>query len=82
MTEVAVVAVPAATAAAEVQAASAVAVIAVKRRRPVVTVATSVVGSRTVAIARSGEKDAVAVGAGNFVTVYAVLCCPVPGALV
>ena len=82
MTVVAVAAVPVVIAAVEVQAASAVAVIAVKRRRPAETVATSAVGFRTEALPRSGEEDAVAVGAGTFVTVYAVLCCPVPGALV
>ena len=74
--------IPAAIAAAEVQAASEVAVIADKRRRPVETVATSVVGFRSVAIARSGEEDAVTVGAGDLVTVYAVLGYPSPGTLV
>ena len=77
-----VVVVPEVTAAAEVQVVSVVAAIAAKRRRPAATVATSVVGSRTVAIARSGQEDAVTVGAGHLVTVYAVLGCPSPGTLV
>ena len=76
-------AVPVVVAAAEVQVASvAAATAAAKRRRPVVPVATSVVGSRSDAIARSGEEDAVAVRAGDLVTVYAILSCPSPGTLV
>ena len=53
----AVVVVPVVVAAVEVQVVSVVAVIAVKRRRPVVSVATSVVGFRSVAIARSGLRS-------------------------
>ena len=63
---------PVVIAAAEVQAVSAAAATAEKRRRPVVTVSTSAVGSRSGAKARSGEEDAVTVGTGDFVTVYAV----------
>ena len=77
-----VVGVPVVLVAVEAQVASVVAAIAVKRRRPVATDTTSVVGFRAVAIARSGEEDAVAVGAGDLVTVYAVSGCPGPGTLV
>ena len=82
MTVVAVEGDPIVVAAEEVQAVSEVTVIAVKRRRPVVTADTSVDGFRTVAIARSGEEDAVAVGAGNLVTFNAILGCPSPGAVI
>ena len=54
MTVVAVVVVPIVVVAVEVQVVS---VVTVKRRRPVVTVDTSVVGFRSVAIARSGLRS-------------------------
>ena len=73
---------PVVTTAIEEQGVSAVAVIAVKRRQPVETVATSAADHRSVAIARSGEEDAVAVGTGDAVTVYAVLGGPSPSAVV
>ena len=63
---------------AEVQEASSIAV-AVKRRRPVATIATyAAAGSLPVAIARSGEEDAITVGAGHFVTVYTIEFSPLP----
>ena len=82
MTEVAVAVVPIVIAAVEAQRVSVVAATVAKQRRPVETVATSDVGLRTVAIARSGEEDAVSVGAGDLVTVYALLGCPTPSAVI
>ena len=82
MTVVAVAVVPVEIAAAEVQVESVEVAIAVKRRRPAETVANFVVDSRTVAVARSGKEDAVAVGAGDLVTVYAILGCPGPSAVI
>ena len=67
----------------EDQVVSSVAESAVKRRRPVATVATSVVEIRTEAVARSREEDAVAVlFAGDFVTFYTVLGCPTPSTVI
>ena len=66
----------------EVQAVSAVSVLEVKRRRPVSTAATSVVGFRNGAIAISGEEDAVTVGAGDLATVYAIFGGPGPGTVI
>ena len=82
-TAVAIVVVPAVAVAEEFQVESVVTDIAVKWRRPVVAAATSVVAdSCTDAIARSGEEDAVSVGAGDLVTVYALLGCPTPSAVI
>ena len=66
----------------EVKVVSVAAIIAVQRRRPVVTVAISAVGFRAVAIARSGKENAITVGAGYFITIYAVLGGPIPGTIV
>ena len=66
----------------EVEAASAVVIALVGRRTPIVAALANVVVRRPVAVARSRKKNAVAVGAGNFMTVYATLGGPLPGAFV
>ena len=66
-----------------VQAVSVVAVFAIiQRARPIVAVGAPAVDFRTVAVARKGQEDAVAVGAGYAVTVNTVKGCPLPSAVV
>ena len=67
---------------AEEQAVSAVAVAAVQRARPIAAVRPLTVNFHSVAIARSGQEDAVAVGTGYAVTGYTVKGGPLPGAVV
>ena len=81
---VVVVAAPVVAAAAEAMAVSVVAVVAVQRTRPIVAAGAAGAmadGSRTDAVARSGQEYAVAVGAGYAVTVNTVKGCPLPSAL-
>ena len=80
--EVTEVVVPVVEAAVEAQAVGAVADTAIQRTRPIVAVGTLIEDSRTVAVARSGQEDAVAVGAGYAVTVNTVKGCPLPSAVV
>ena len=78
MAVVTVVAEPVVAAATEVQAAGVVAVTAIQRARPIEAVGPPKVDYRSVAVARSGQKDAVAVGAGYAVTVNTVKGGPLP----
>ena len=82
MTVVTAVVLTEVVAAVEAQEASAEAVVVAQRARPIVAVSPLVVDSRTVAIARSGQKDAVAVGAGYALTINAVKSGPSPSAVV
>ena len=77
----AAVVVPVVVAAVEVQVAGVEEANDAKRRRPIVPAATSAAGSRTEATARSGEEDAVAVRASDFVTRHSVLRGPSPSTL-
>ena len=82
MTEVTEAAVPVVAATVEGQAASVVAAVAAQRARPIVAAIPLIVNFRTVAIARSGQEDAVAIGAGYAITIYAIKGSPIPGAVV
>ena len=68
--------------AAEEQVVSFVAAAATQRTRPIVAQGAPFADSRTVAVARSGQEDAVAVGAGYAVTLYVVKGGPSPSAVV
>ena len=82
MAVVTVVVVPEVLAAVEVQVVGVVAATAIQRTRPIVAVGTLTDDYRTAAAARSGQEDAVAVGAGYAVTVNAVKGGPSPSAVV
>ena len=73
--------VPVVVAAAEDQVVSAAAEAAIQRTRPIVAGAPAE-NIRTVAVARSGQEDAVAVGAGYAVTGYAMKGSPSPSTVV
>ena len=81
MTVVTIEVAPEVVATAEAHVVSFVAV-AAQRARPKVAVRPLIAYFRTVAIARSGQEDTVAIGAGYAVTVYAVKGGPLPGAVV
>ena len=66
----------------DAQVVSAVAVTATQRARPKVAAVALAGDSRTEAAARSGQEDAVAVGAGYAVTVNTVKGSPLPSAVV
>ena len=82
MAVVTVVVAPVVVAAVEVQEVGEAAVTAIQRTRPIVAAGTLIEDSRTAAVARSGQEDAVAVGAGYAVTLYAVKGGPSPSAAV
>ena len=69
-------------ASAEVEVVSVVVIALVGCRTPIAALLANVVVRRPVAVARSRKKNAVAVGAGHFITVYAALGGPLPGAFV
>lgn len=82
MADETVVVVPTAEAIVETQVVSVAADTDIQRARPIEAVGPPIVGSRTEAVARSGQEYAVAVGAGYAVTVNAVKCGPLPSAVV
>ena len=70
--------VPAAAADVEAEVERVVAVVLVQRSRPVVAVRATVVEVRTDAVARSGQKDAIAIRAGDKLTRNTILFRPCP----
>lgn len=77
-----VVVAPVVVAAVEVEEVRVVAVVLAQRARPVVAVRATVVDLRAAAVARSGEKDGVTIGAGNFLTFNTINLSPLPRTLV
>ena len=54
----------------------------VERRRPVVAVGTRIVELRVTPVTGSGKENAVAIGGGNYLSLYArtvIVCCPSTG---
>ena len=74
--------VPVAAAAAEAEAVRVVAVVLVQRSRPVEAARATVVEVRTVAAARSGQKDAVTIKACHLIALMAALSRPCPSTFV